>query len=319
MQKSLIVLLQLLLIFFTSWHQETFAADNVSVSHQQFHHELQYHKMMEEKLKQLDGEYAQWFQTYEAASPQHQQWCKDVLIQSKPKGNGQFAQDTFLFFNLFKWWPMRRRLGYYVDSGANAPVEGSNTFFFDKCLGWKGLCVEPMPQFHEGLSSSRSCTLIKECISSKNEMVFMSNRDVLSEVLTKQEPGSMEIQCSPLADMLSRAGLSDPLVIDLWSLDVEGFEMTVLRAIDFTKIHIKVILVESAWLSNRELDLFLTSQGFVKYQHMALDSVFVNLRYLMSESQMLSSTVWYPPGFQQRVNEENEWRKTQTMKVIPGC
>jgi hypothetical protein len=150
----------------------------------------------------------------------------------------------------------------------------------------------------------------------------MSNRGVLAEVLTKKEPNSLEIKCSPLENMLHRVGASsssEPLEIDLWSLDVEGFEMTVLRSIDFTKIHIKVILIESAWLSNRELDIFLTSHGFVKYQHMALDSVFVNLKYLMSESTMLYSTIWYPPGFQKKINEENEWRKTQTLKAIPGC
>lgn len=275
--------------------------------------------MMEVRLKELEEEYGRWYHSYQAADPQHQQWCKDVFTQTIPQGNGQFAQDTFVFFNLFKFWPARGKVGFYVDSGANSPQELSNTFFFDKCLGWKGLCVEPMPEFHKGLNSSRSCTLIPECISSKKETVYMSNRGILAEVLTKKEANSLEIKCSPLDDMLHRAGVSEPLEIDLWSLDVEGFEMTVLRSIDFTKIHIKVILIESAWLSNRELDIFLTAHGFVKYQHMALDSVFVNLKYLMSESTMLYSTIWYPPGFQQKIDEENEWRKTQTLKAIPGC
>ena len=29
----------------------------------------------------------------------------------------------------------------------------SNTFFFDKCLGWEGLCIEADEQYHEKLIS----------------------------------------------------------------------------------------------------------------------------------------------------------------------
>ena len=57
----------------------------------------------------------------------------------------QFGQDLFTFFNYFKYWPMNGKKGFYVDSGANGAVMFSNTYFYDKCLGWTGLCVEPMP------------------------------------------------------------------------------------------------------------------------------------------------------------------------------
>jgi hypothetical protein len=32
---------------------------------------------------------------------------------------GQHSQDIFLFQNLYKYWPMTGRKGFYVESGAN--------------------------------------------------------------------------------------------------------------------------------------------------------------------------------------------------------
>ena len=34
--------------------------------------------------------------------------------------------------------------GKYIDIGANAPVWGSNTFYF-YLLGWRGVCLDPLP------------------------------------------------------------------------------------------------------------------------------------------------------------------------------
>ena len=31
---------------------------------------------------------------------------------------------------------------HYIDLAANLPVGDSNTAFFDRCLGWRGVCVE---------------------------------------------------------------------------------------------------------------------------------------------------------------------------------
>ena len=56
--------------------------------------------------------------------------------------------------------------------------------------------------------------------------------------------------------MLLRANRTS-LYVDFWSLDVEGFEMTVLGAIDFEKILVDSILVEDFWIANRPLDRLL--------------------------------------------------------------
>ena len=67
--------------------------------------------------------------------------------------------------NYFAPLTLHGRKGFYVDSGANDYKSLSNTYFFDKCLGWSGLCIEPHEPYHRGLLENRSCTLVPECIS----------------------------------------------------------------------------------------------------------------------------------------------------------
>lgn len=41
----------------------------------------------------------------------------------------------------------------------------------DRCLGWKGVCVEANPKYFDKLSKLRSCNLVKTCISDSNAEV----------------------------------------------------------------------------------------------------------------------------------------------------
>lgn len=95
--------------------------------------------------------YQEWLLTFKAADPAFQQYCMDVLTSSKRFDHmgAQYSQDVSLFHNFFKAWPLQGKQGFYVESGANDPLKLSNTLFFDKCLGWSGLCIEPQPEYHE--------------------------------------------------------------------------------------------------------------------------------------------------------------------------
>ena len=37
------------------------------------------------------------------------------------------------------------RNGYYIECGANDGVNQSNTWYYEKCLDWKGILIEPIP------------------------------------------------------------------------------------------------------------------------------------------------------------------------------
>lgn len=218
--------------------------------------------------------------SFQASDPTYQEWCSSKLFGNASEGIGsQFGQDMFLFHNLFAAKTLRGEKGFYVDSGANHWSELSNTLFFDKCLGWDGLCAEPNSEYHQGIKDHRSCTLVPECLSNEESDMGFNSAGPVSSV-QKDGGGGTTVHCRPLKAMLAQVGSPK---VDLWSLDVEGFEMTVLNSgIEFTQI--PVILMENFWISTRLSDRFLNEQGYVKLYQMDIDGLFVRL----------DDTVWRP-------------------------
>ena len=64
----------------------------------------------------------------------------------------QFGQDVFLgaFFE-------NKRNGIFVDIGAHDGITLSNTYMFEKTLGWQGWCFEPNPAVFRKLIENRTC------------------------------------------------------------------------------------------------------------------------------------------------------------------
>merc|ERR1712151_1314233 len=80
--------------------------------------------------------------------PEYKDICAK-MFEGKPASFSQGWQDWYIYHNYFKgrqWGD-----GFYIDIGANNPLTISNTAFFDKCLGWKGVCVEMNPHYHPSI------------------------------------------------------------------------------------------------------------------------------------------------------------------------
>jgi len=89
----------------------------------------------------------------------------DVLCaDGKPMYFGSHNQDMYTYNHHFK---NLNRPGVFLDIAANDPVSRSNTFFYEKCLGWKGLCIEANPRYHDLLHRMRTCAIVKTCVSDK--------------------------------------------------------------------------------------------------------------------------------------------------------
>lgn len=199
----------------------------------------------------------------------------------------QYLQDYTVWAHHYRHQP-RRQL-FYVDIGANEPQSLSNTYFFDRCLGWRGICVEPQRTYHAKLLEMRTCELIPTCVSDRKRTVEFLNaanlggvsvtNDNLQQSLRRRRhnstreltsagdrttearmrsAGSEEMTCVPVSTMLGRRGTTH---VDLMSIDVEGHELEVLRGIDWNATTVDVIVVErnSRW---KEANRFLGARGF---------------------------------------------------------
>ncbi|KAK1863916.1 hypothetical protein I4F81_006469 [Pyropia yezoensis] len=114
------------------------------------------------------------------------------------------------------------------------------------CLGWTGVCVEPLVRYHAGIyARRRRCELVPFCLANEAKGVTVIEAMDLSGIAATNKNTDGEaawrvavaprrhLDCTTAADVLSHARLSRG---DWMSLDVEGGELDVLRGIDWAAV-----------------------------------------------------------------------------------
>lgn len=168
---------------------------------------------------------------------------------------------------------------HYLDVALLDPHWISNSYFFDRCLGWSGLCVEPQPRYHEALHRFRSCTFLLTCltdakhegqtvnslISGGNSGVNSTNKYLSQWKKSGHSFDSMDLRCASLGKELRRyrdRQQQQHITIDYTSLDVEGHELPVLRGIDWSTTRINVITIEVSKSTYPPIAAFMSSIGY---------------------------------------------------------
>ena len=168
-------------------------------------------------------------------------------------------------FNKFK----NIKNGTYVEAGAFDGVFQSNTYRLEKERDWTGVLIEPsMNRFNQCVKNrSKSNVFVNAAIVSseydKNKIFGDFNGEPVSSV------GAM--RCSKYRNSLNEVNAvtaqsifdkHDIRSIDLFSLDVEGYELEALKGIDFDKMSIENFLIEIRNKDKNDIISFLTSKGY---------------------------------------------------------
>lgn len=187
----------------------------------------------------------------------------------------QYGQDAFVhavFFNTGK-------KGFFLDIGAHNGVTYSNSCFFEKSLGWTGICVEPIPDVFAELKKNRQCILENACITAADGEVKFTRINGYSEMLSGITDQYDERHLSRIEKELKEAGGTkeeitvqgksistlikhhDVKQIDFCSIDTEGNEMPILQSFPFHLIKPAVFLIENNYKDQQMRDL-LAAQGY---------------------------------------------------------
>lgn len=173
---------------------------------------------------------------------------------------------------------MRLRNGVFVEAGANNGKSQSNTLFLERCRGWHGILVEPIPELYEACKNFRSkcrvyhAALVAEDYSSDSiQMQYCNLMSLVSGAMKTEDadaqhvslgaqvqgvvPYMVTVPARTLSDILDDAGVEH---VDLLSLDVEGFEGSALRGLDLDRHAPTYILVEQRF--PEEIEGYLSSR-----------------------------------------------------------
>lgn len=179
-----------------------------------------------------------------------------------------------------------KKCGFYVDVGAHHPKRFSNTYYFYR-KGWTGINIDPMPNVMKLFNKFRPKDINLEIgVAEKKDLIHYymftepalnslsaerANSIVLSNSAYKQLR-VIDIPVLPLCDVLDKyiAGRN----IDFMSIDVEGYDLQVLRSNDWNLYRPQYVLVEVIGSNMSEL----SNDPIVKFMNAKKYSLFAKLK-----------------------------------------
>ncbi len=165
--------------------------------------------------------------------------------------------------------------GFFVEAGANDGVTQSNTCYFERNRRWRGILVEPIPHLAEACRRNRqkSCVenvaLVPLGFQGKTiQMQYCNLMSVVEGAMKTEEEADAHVARGCSVQGIESHMLTVPVKtlsqildehrvkhVDLLSLDVEGFELSALKGLDFSRHRPTHMLIEARYRS--EIDDFL--------------------------------------------------------------
>jgi hypothetical protein len=189
-------------------------------------------------------------------SPGYKKYWKEAAGDGKPLHRSANDEDKTIYETYIKRLNIQN--GTYVEVGAFNGLVGSNSRFFDVCLGWDGVLVEanPHPNVYYPLVANRPH-------AHRFHMAASCNDDDGSATLGfhgTAEPNSAQEDVNSAYKgvkddnyKMVPCGSLTPLLLDLYpgghvtvfSLNVEGAEPHVVKTLDFDVLFIELMIVEN--------------------------------------------------------------------------
>lgn len=183
-----------------------------------------------------------------------------------------------------------------IEIGAGDGIKGSNTYYFEKNLGWNCLCVEPNIKLFIQLDSVRKNSIHCACASKNGRssfQIFVIGENEIETSLSSLEPDQRLIKdykdaiqneytttvltCT-LEKILEEQEVNhwpfgNPRHIDFISIDTEGTELDVLKGIDLANRKVSLLVVENNY-NDKDIEEYLKDFNYVKIERYHVNDFF---------------------------------------------
>lgn len=194
--------------------------------------------------------------------------------------------------------------GFYIDVGANDPTVDSVTkIFYER--GWHGINIEPLPSHHADLSKERPRDINLQCAAGaeSGELVLWecdvrgwatASQEVVAQHMADGHDGMFhKVPVRRLAEICEEFVSDD---IHFLKVDVEGFEESVIRGMDFSRFRPWILVIEATKPNS-------TMEEHKKWESLVFDARYVlaycdglNRFYVAKEHPELLGALRYPPN-----------------------
>ena len=202
---------------------------------------------------------------------------------------GQFSpqQDEYLFNNFFK----NKKNGISIEAGASNGVLENNTKFFEETLEWKTINVEPLPIWYEQLCKNRpnSVNLNYALHQDENETDIHFHIPNIEKYKLENHLGSLNndnllkynreiktitVKTITFNKIIEMNNLKE---INLFILDIEGYELEFLKSFDEWLIYPEIFCVEIGHLDENKINNIVLKKYDLYGKH------FVNNIYVLKK------------------------------------
>ena len=223
------------------------------------------------------------------------------------KYTSQKGQDKWVIEDVFKG----KKNGFFIELGATDGINLSNTYILEKYFDWKGICIEPNPEFYSQLLINRNCICVNDCIDAQEATAeFRFDNKELGGIVGEDTDNCMKYRSQEIKNLRANNQIfilntktlqqvlvehNAPKIIDYLSLDVEGAETRILGNFPFNKyIFLSMTIERPTPLLNRTL----FDNGYVFVQNskvMGYDSFYIHQSIPNFESIEKETFVQVPP------------------------
>lgn len=181
----------------------------------------------------------------------------------------------------------------YLDIGTYEPIYSNNTYYFYR-RGSRGVCIEPDPQIFQKVKSKRPkdiCLNVGVGISDEKSADYYVMSSKYLSTFKKEDAqwhvarGKQKIEKIikiPLVTIDSVIEKYFPQGVDILSIDTEGYDLEILKSLDFTKYAPKLICAETLRYDAdgqikkvTEIGDFLLSNGYSLFADTHVNSIYI--------------------------------------------